>query len=179
MDFRTETERKFVVTGWTFVEVVNYLTTLATPGYTGRRHDVYWKSPNVDYIRLNTMTGEQTVKVTDTIEGYTRIEESIRVPKEDVLALERMNQLLYGHPTLQLHRTVSTFTVATSPAPDTFFPLELVAYQMDGDNRVFFEVEGEHIGAINHFLEHDAGALGADLAPVTESIYTLFTQAAK
>ncbi len=178
MDFKTETERKFVVTGWTFVEVVNYLTTLATPGYTGRRHDVYWKSPNVDYIRLNTMTGEQTVKQSIGLDT-TRREESIHIPKEDILAAERQNQLLYGSPVLQLHRTVSTFSLATSPVPDTYFSLELVVYQMDGDNRVFFEVEGDTLEAVNHFLRYDAGALGADLVPVAESVYTLFTQVAK
>lgn len=179
MLFQTETERKFTVTGWDFSGVCAYLTTIAVPQYTGRRNDLYWKAPNVDFIRLNTLTGELATKVTTASDITTRIEESVILAKEDIPAIERIATLLHGAPVLTLTRKVSAFTAYAEPGPGTLFEVELCVYQIDGDERVFFEVEADSLAIIEAFLTYDIGALGKDLVPVCESIFTIFTKEAK
>lgn len=179
MDFRTETEEKFLVNGWSYEQVCSYLTSVATPGYTARRHDIYWKAPNISYLRLNTYTGELTTKANVSPDSLTtRIEETVTISPEDIPTIRKVAILMHGQPVLSLNRRVSTFRAFTEPVPGTLFNVELAVYQIDGDDRVFFEIEGETMQVVDSFFK-TIDALSYDLTPLSEDIVTIFTKGTK
>jgi|ERR1700678_35424 len=147
MDFKREIERKFVITNKNYNQAHYALCGVCTTVTKGASFDSYWKAPNVDFVRLRENSKELTVKVTDKETILDRIEENVTV--EDLGTAERALTLLYGPPCLRLKKEFSVFNVEVIPAPGTEYPAILCLYQIEGDDRLFFEIEAETIQIVD------------------------------
>lgn len=173
MEYKREIEKKFVVEGSDWASVVDYIKTYYTvTAAVQTSHDLYWKAPNVDFIRLRENSRELTVKVTDKGSIIDRVEENAEVAEGSMSTMERLQTLVHGAP----QKLTKTFIVAIDSSEDII----ICAYYVHGDPlcRVFLEVEAVRLadkGALED-IEYEVELIVKDLLlkPTYQSLYQIF-----
>lgn len=170
--YKREIERKFVLKGITYSHAFVWLRNRAPMTINGESFDEYWKAPNVDFVRLRGNTKELTVKVTDKGTVVDRIEENVIV--NDLEAMYRTTNLMFGPPCLTLTKKFSVFNATCRPAPGTEFKAIICLYEVtdDPEQRVFLEIEAESLKIVDVFAELMPKSFV--LAPETRSLFQIF-----
>jgi len=147
--YSREIERKFVVEGLygdNLEAVCDFLAGAfdRPPFEEATSVDRFWRPPNVDFLRLRD-DRDLTIKVTDRSSIVNRIEENVKV--DNVAVAEKMFTLIYGEP----KKLTKTYKVWRLFSYKTKFekPLYVSAYSVEGDNRVFVEVESEEADQVD------------------------------
>lgn len=174
MIFKREIERKFVIENESYEEAFSTLACKGRVVLNATSFDTYWAHRGVDFIRLRDNSREITVKVTDKGTVIDRIEENVEVFKDAMPAAKRLLTLLFGDPSCVITKKFSVFEIETSPGPGTAFKAILCLYEVEGDplKRLFFEVEAETIGIVDHILHDLKGRF--QLHVEKRSLYQIF-----
>jgi hypothetical protein len=173
MEYKREIERKFVVD--IDYNAANIL--LGNVFSNGRwvieavSFDLYWKAPNVDFIRLRDNSNELTVKVTDKGTVTDRIEENVVVERDSMATTERLLNLLYGKPGLTLFKKFSVMSLKTD---NTEAVICLYEVYNDPKARVFLEVESDSIEIVNSVVE--CVETYFVMYPETRSLFQIFIE---
>lgn len=146
MKYCRELEQKFVVDEPRTLQQLDrdVCAILRDPApYRATSFDRFWKAPNVDFLRLRENSHELTVKVTDKGSILDRIEENVVV--KDLDTAVRLATLLFGEPL----KLVKTFSVWNTKLPDAPSHGVVCLYQVEGDPRVFLEVEANDVETVD------------------------------
>lgn len=108
----------------------------------GSSTDTFWTQKGTDFIRLRRNTSELSVKVTDKDTIEDRLEENIVVKDYDVA--RRFATATFGQPVGTLTKDYAVFTL-----PNFIIAL----YTVQGDSRLFMEVEADDMGIVNDVSE--------------------------
>jgi len=169
-----EIERKFTIEGLSYDEAFVYLDTRYSCILDDTSHDLYWKAPNVDFVRLRENSKELTVKVTDRATIVDRIEENVVIEEKSMYDCERQQTLLFGKP-LKLTKRFSVFTTYVgTPFGEDLAHISLYCVREDTQQRVFLEVEAKELRSVDLIVSHLVKKL--TLTPVLESLYQLFSE---
>jgi hypothetical protein len=164
--YAREIERKFTVDGISYEKALADLKERYSFILDATSYDLYWKAPNVDFIRLRENSRELTVKVTDKGTVVDRIEENVKIEKGALSDCTRLLTLLHGEPMM----LVKKFAVLHSPMTT------ICLYQVAEDlkERVFLEVEASALDYVDHTVANLKRHL--DLTAVPYSLYQIFSE---
>jgi len=161
-----EIERKFTVEGISYDEALSILKDRFPCTIDATSYDLYWKAPNVDFVRLRENSRELTIKVTDKGTVTDRIEENVKIERGAMKDCKRAMTLMYGQP-MKLVKEFAVFEETTV----------ICLYKVEGDpqNRVFLEVEADNLDEVDKEVEYLTRKLWFVLNPVPCSLYQLFS----
>jgi hypothetical protein len=159
-----EIERKYVIEGLSYQVARNILahSVYRVEEHEGVSSDVFWKQPNVDFIRLRENTGELTVKVTDKGNIEDRLEINL-VPNHYEMSY-LFCTVVFGPPAGRLEKTFYVVDMGDG----RFVSL----YTVTGDDRVFLEIEAPSMLDVID-IEHDL-RLEFALTQQHESLFNIF-----
>jgi CYTH domain-containing protein len=159
-----EIERKYVIEGLSYQIAKNILShsVYIKEQHDGTSSDVFWKQPNVDFIRLRENTNELTVKVTDKGTVEDRIE--FNVPTTNHEEAYMFCTVAFGPPVGRLQKTFYVVDMGD----DRYVSL----YTVEGDDRVFLEIEAPSMVDVVD-IEHDL-RLEFSLVQQHRSLFDIF-----
>ena len=163
-----EIEKKFLVAGKTLQETKELIEAIVKEcsSDSGRSKDCYWHPKagmKADFVRLRYMpdgTGQMTVKYSDKGSNLDRIEIDVEVA-DPHQALSFLAQI-HGEPAYNITKNFHSFWVDEEKSTN------ISTYQIEGDSRVFLEVESRDLNQLTHFesllgtavvLEHEERSL--------------------
>lgn len=169
MKYQREREKKFVVNPGREKEAIEAMFQLCKSDYVSHWSDTstdkFWESKGVDFIRLRASSLELTVKVTDKGTVMDRIEENVVIASEAELEVtERFLNLVHGKAKFTLTKDFAVFTGIQGTV------ISLYAVNEDPKRRVFIEVEGESLSAVNKALK----ILRPQLPPMKQELRSLY-----
>lgn len=169
-----EIERKFTVEGLSYDEAYAVLRDKFNCLVDSTSWDLYWKAPNVDFVRLRQNSRELTVKVTDKHTIVDRIEENVVIDDGSMVDCARQQTLLYGAP-LHLTKKFSVFeTYSTSMFKESLVVVCLYSVAGDPKKRVFLEVESDRLDMVDQVVANLYHKF--TLTPVLHSLYQIFSE---
>jgi len=170
-----EIERKFVVTGKSLIEVSNAVAKSLRREFrelvTDESSDIYWKAgrgAKADFIRLRMMpdgTGQLTVKWTDRGSTTNRIEIDVVVP--DPVQCQKFLTQVHGKPEGSISKEYHVYLIDKM---DT----NVSVYQVDGDKRVFLEVEARTLERVSRLCKQVGTAIKMEREK--RSLYQIFVK---
>ncbi len=145
MIYQREIEKKYVIKGDSY-EYAKHLLKLTHPGaktYEGVSTDTFWTQKGTDFIRLRRNTSELSVKITDKDTIEDRVEENVLVGDFDTAM--RFSTAVFGQPIGTLEKTYFVQELENG--------VILSLYTVKDDDRVFLEVEGPSMMAVDQEAE--------------------------
>jgi hypothetical protein len=179
MKYQREVEKKYVV-DWaygTLAELESWVSPAIKVVRTihGHSSDLFWKAPNVDFVRLRENTRELTVKVTDKGTVTDRIEENVVV--EDIEVAAKLQTLLFGSSCLTITKQYSVFYLALSEGQEAV--LSIYTVEEDPETRVFLEVEATNIETVDKVASELILKTSLSLKQEKRSLFQIFSDVLK